>query len=66
MAPGVKDIDEGKMYATTSYLPVPVGNKTAETVKEILAGKSVPKRQTMPVEIITKQNIEKYRTSCTY
>ena len=66
MAPGIKDIDDGKMYATIDYLPLPLGNKTAETVKQILAGKTVPKNQTMPVEIITKQNIEKYRTACSY
>jgi ABC-type sugar transport system substrate-binding protein len=66
MAPGIADIDQGKMYGTTSMLPSRLGKETAQTVEKILAGTEVPKRQTLPIEVITKANVEKYRAGCTY
>jgi hypothetical protein len=39
---------------------------TAQTVQEILAGKPFKKDETLPIEIITKKNIEKYRADCTF
>jgi ribose transport system substrate-binding protein len=66
MAPGIVDIDQGKMYATTSEVPSKMGAETGRTVLKFLSGAEVPKRQTLPVEVITKSNIEKYRADCSF
>lgn len=66
MAPGIADIDQGKMYGTTSMVPSKLGTETAQTVLKILSGAEVPKKQTLPIEIITKANIEKYRADCSF
>ena len=66
MAPGIKDIDQGKMQATTSMLPSRIGRVAAQTAEKILAGQPFTKDQPLPIEIITKANIEKYRAGCTF
>jgi ABC-type sugar transport system substrate-binding protein len=66
MAPGIAGIDQGKIQATTSMLPKKLGQMTAQTAQEILAGKQFKKDETLPVEVITKNNIEKYRADCTF
>jgi hypothetical protein len=43
-----------------------MGRDTADTVKKILAGESVPKKQSRPLEMITKANVEKYKAECTF
>jgi ribose transport system substrate-binding protein len=66
LAPGIQDIEEGKMYATLSFVPGALGADTAKTVAKILAGQTVPKKQTSTPVIITKANVDKYKADCTF
>jgi ribose transport system substrate-binding protein len=66
MAPGMAGIDQGKIQATTSMLPKKMGEMAAQTAQDILAGKEFKKDVTLPIEIINKSNIEKYRADCTF
>lgn len=66
LAPGIQDIEQGKMYATIHWTPINLGRDTAKTVKKILSGETVPKRQSRGIEIITKANVDKYKADCTF
>jgi ribose transport system substrate-binding protein len=66
MAPGMAGIDRGKIQATTSMLPKKMGEIAAKTSADILAGKQITKDYTLPIEVITKKNIEKFRADCTF
>jgi ribose transport system substrate-binding protein len=66
LAMGITDIEQGTMYATIYWTPINMGRDTANTVVKILKGESVPKKQSRPLDIITKANIEKYKTDCTF
>jgi len=66
LAMGVADIEQGTMYATLYHTPINMGNDTAKTVAMILKGESVPKKQSRTPEIITKANVAKYKTECTF
>ena len=66
LAPGIADIEQGKMYATMYWTPTNLGRDTAHTVEKILAGQTVPKRQSRGIEIITKANVAKYKAQCTF
>jgi len=66
LAPGIQDIEQGKMYATMYWTPTNLGRDTAKTVADILAGKQVPKRQSRPIEIVTKADLAKYKADCTF
>jgi ABC-type sugar transport system substrate-binding protein len=66
LAMGIQDIEQGTMYATIYWTPINMGHDTADTVKKILAGESFPKKQSRPLEIITKSNVNKYKTECTF
>jgi ribose transport system substrate-binding protein len=66
LAMGIADIEQGTMYATLYWTPINLGRDTAQTVQKILSGQTVPKRQTRGVDIITKANVEKYKTECTF
>ena len=54
------------MYATVYWTPINMGRDTANTVTKILAGEKVPKKQSRPIEIITKANLDKYKAECTF
>ena len=66
LAPGIADIEQGTMYATVYWTPINMGRDTANTVTKILAGEKVPKKQSRPIEIITKANLDKYKSECTF
>jgi ribose transport system substrate-binding protein len=66
MAPGIADIAQGSMYATVYWTPINMGRDTANAVTKILAGETVPKKQSRPIEIITKANLDKYKAECTF
>jgi ribose transport system substrate-binding protein len=66
LAPGIRDIEQGSMYGTVYWTPTSMGHDTADTVKKILAGESVPKKQSRPLDMITKANVEKYKADCTF
>jgi ABC-type sugar transport system substrate-binding protein len=66
LAMGVADIEQGTMYATLYHTPINMGRDTANTVAKILKGESVPKKQSRTPIIITKANVEKYKSECTF
>jgi ABC-type sugar transport system substrate-binding protein len=66
LAMGIADIEQGTMYATLYHTPINMGRDTANTVAKILKGESVPKKQSRGLDIITKANVEKYKSECTF
>ena len=66
LAMGIADIEQGTMYATLYHTPTNMGRDTANTVAKILKGELVPKKQSRSSDIITKANVEKYKTECTF
>lgn len=66
LAMGIKDIEQGTMYATLYFTPINMGHDTADTVKKILDGQTVPKKQSRGLDIITKANVAKYKSECTF
>jgi ribose transport system substrate-binding protein len=66
LAPGIQDIEQGTMYATIYWTPINMGHDAANTVKKILDGQAVPKKQSRSLDIITKSNVDKYKPECTF
>jgi ribose transport system substrate-binding protein len=66
LAPGIADIENGTMYATIYWTPINMGRDAANTVKKILDGETVPKKQSRPLDIITKANVGKYKSECVF
>jgi ribose transport system substrate-binding protein len=66
LAMGVAYIEQGTMYATLYHTPVNMGHDAGNAVVKILKGEQVPKKQSRTPEIITKANVEKYKTECTF
>ena len=66
LAMGIADIEQGTMYATLYHTPINMGRDTGNTVTKILKGEEVPKKQSRSLDIITKANVEKYKTECTF
>ena len=66
MAPGIKDLEAGKMYATVLVDPALEGKNAADVVKNVLEGKKVPKEQYSPHVSITKANVKQYEKRCSY
>jgi len=66
LAMGIADIEQGTMYATLYWTPINMGRDTANTLKKILDGQTVPKKQSRSLDTITKANVEKYKAECTF
>jgi ABC-type sugar transport system substrate-binding protein len=66
LAMGIADIEQGTMYATLYHTPINMGRDTANTVAKVLKGEPVPKKQSRGLDIITKANVEKYKSECTF
>jgi ribose transport system substrate-binding protein len=66
LAMGIQDIEQGTMYATVYWTPINMGRDAANTVKKILDGQPVPKKQSRSLDIITKANVDKYKKECTF
>jgi hypothetical protein len=54
------------MYATLSQIPTDLGKREADAVNDYFAGKSLPKNDLLPVELITKANVDRWQAPCTY
>jgi ABC-type sugar transport system substrate-binding protein len=63
---GIDAIQNGQMYATLSQIPGDVGNHAADAVNDFFAGKTLPKQDLLPVEMITKANVAQWQAPCTY
>ena len=53
-------IHEGMMKATAAQFPSEIGKKAAEIIYELLSGETVEKNILIPVELITKENVESF------
>jgi hypothetical protein len=54
------------MYATLSQIPTDLGKREADAVNDYFAGKSLAKNDLLPVELITKANVDRWQAPCTY
>ena len=58
---GIAMIKAGKQYSTGTQLPTRTGNRSAEMVADYFNGKTLPKHEILPVELVTRANVEKWR-----
>ena len=65
-APGVKNLEAGKMFGTMLLLPVEEGKVVGARLKEHFEGKKIEKAMWMPFEPITKDNLAKHAQACSY
>jgi ribose transport system substrate-binding protein len=65
-APGIKNLEAGKMVATIVQLPVEEGKITATIVNDFFAGKKPEKITFLETDTITKANLAKYAQPCSY
>lgn len=63
---GIEAIKADKMYATLTQIPTDVGNLAADATNDYFAGKTPPKNDLLPVDTITKANVDKWQGPCTY
>lgn len=62
-APEAKNmIAEGSMTATVAQFPIQIGQTTAQAVYQILNGERYEKEITVPVELITSANLDRFDT----
>lgn len=63
---GIAAIRAGKMYATIAQIPTTLGVLAADTIDAYFNGKMPPKFTYMPIDLITKANVDKWAGPCTY
>ena len=65
-APGVKNLEAGKMFGTMLLLPVEEGKVVGARLKDHFEGKKIEKAVWMPFEPITRENLAKHAQACSY
>ncbi len=55
----MRAIKDGKLLATVAQQPIVLGKTAIETAVKVLKGEEVPKRITVPVLLVTQENLEK-------
>lgn len=55
-------IKEGMMQASAAQFPTEIGKKAADAIYDLLNGREVEKKVLVPVELITRDNVEKFGT----
>jgi ABC-type sugar transport system substrate-binding protein len=63
---GIAGIKAGEQYSTGVQVPARTGNRAAELIADHFNGKTLPKKEILPVETITKANVAKWEEACTY
>ena len=63
---GLANIKAGKQYSTGSQSPIRTGNRAAELIADHFNGKQLPKFVYLPVETISKANVEKWEALCMF
>lgn len=53
-------IYEGRMKASAAQFPSRIGDEAANAIYDLLGGREVEKYITVPVELVTKENVEQY------
>ena len=66
MKVGFDYIKAGKMLGTTAPLPTRTGEAAAEIIAAHFRGEKVKKRNILPMELISRDNADKYEKLCTY
>jgi ribose transport system substrate-binding protein len=63
---GIVGIKAGEQYSTGTQIPTRTGLKAAEMVADHFNGKKLPKHEILPVETITRANVDKWEDACTF
>jgi ABC-type sugar transport system substrate-binding protein len=63
---GIAAIKAGEMYSTGIQVPSRTGEKAAELIADHFNGKKLKKHEILPVETVTKANVEKWEGPCSY
>lgn len=63
---GIAGIKAGEQYSTGTQVPTRTGNRAAELIADHFNGKTLAKKEILPVETVTKANVEKWEAACTY
>jgi ribose transport system substrate-binding protein len=65
-APGIRNIEAGRMAATVLMVPAEEAKLAAQKVQEFFDGKALEKKIFIEHEIITKANVGKFADACSY
>jgi ribose transport system substrate-binding protein len=63
---GIMGIKAGEQYSTGTQIPTRTGNRAAELVADHFNGKKLNKQEILPVETITKANVDQWEAACTF
>lgn len=63
---GVAAIKDGTLYSSGSQVPTPAGIRAAEAAAEYFSGKKLPPRILLPIDVVNKQNLDKWAAACSY
>jgi ABC-type sugar transport system substrate-binding protein len=63
---GVAAIKAGTLFSTASQVPTTAGKRAAEAANEYFNGKTLPPRIIIPVDLINKDNIDKWAEACSF
>ncbi len=63
---GIEMIKAGKQFSTGIQIPVRTGGRAAELVIDYFNGKTLPKQNLLPVELVTRENVAKWEQPCSY
>jgi ABC-type sugar transport system substrate-binding protein len=63
---GIAGIKAGEQYSTGTQVPTRTGLKAAEMIADHFNGKTLPKKEILPVETITKANVAQWEEACSY
>jgi ribose transport system substrate-binding protein len=63
---GIAGIKAGEQYSTGTQVPTRTGLKAADMIADHFNGKTLPKKEILPVETITKANVAQWEEACSY
>lgn len=66
MKPGIDFIRSGKMFSTATQMPTRSGTRGAEAVAAYFNGEKLDKNIILPMELITRENVDKFAAPCTF
>jgi ribose transport system substrate-binding protein len=63
---GINHIRSGLQYSTATQMPERTGRAAVELIVDRFEGKAVPKEKILPMEAITRANVETYAAPCSF
>jgi ribose transport system substrate-binding protein len=63
---GVEAIKAGTLFSTASQIPTTAGKRAAQAAADYFDGKTLPPRIVIPVDLINKDNIDKWSEACSF